>query len=342
LAVAETAREQPVEREILAAARRLWQTGAAGADATAEPVRGGWRLRLLRSGPRNVAVLAAETGPDSALEQAAPAHLNMLLDHIAATIERVRLAAAIEEARIEAKTEKLREALLNSISHDLKTPLASILGAATALQSFERIDDGAARTDLTATIREEAERLNQFIGNVLDLSRIRAGELRARLEFVELADIVDSALRRAQRALAGHEVDVSLPADLPMLHLDLFLMEHALVNILENAAKYSEKGTPIKLSAAMLGREIVLEIQDRGAGIATGELELIFNQFYRADVHDAKPAGTGLGLAICRSFVEANGGRIEAASAGAQRGAIFRITLPIPEDAASLAAELDE
>ena len=187
-----------------------------------------------------------------------------------------------------------------------------------------------ARADLAATIREEAERLNQFIGNVLDLTRIRAGQVQPRFEYVELADIVDSALRRSQHALDGRAIEVALPGDLPMLRLDLFLMEHALVNVLENAAKYSPKGTSIAISAALSEAVVTLDVRDAGLGIASEELEPIFGRFYRGDPHDAKPAGTGLGLAICRAFVEANGGRIEAASSGLGHGATFRMTLPVP------------
>ena len=253
-----------------------------------------------------------------------------------------RIAAVMEEARVRAKTDELREALLNSISHDLKTPLASIIGSATSLQSFGRLYDAKTRADLIATIREEAERLNHFIGNILDLTRIRAGDLSPRFELVELADIVDSALRKSARALASHDVRVSLPGDLPMLRLDLFLMEHALINLLENAAKFSPDGSRIDVTAEAAGRDIRLTVRDRGIGIAANDVPLVFGKFYRGETDDAKAAGSGLGLAICRAFVEANGGKVEASSHGEGHGAIFGITLPAADAAYSELELADE
>ena len=149
-----------------------------------------------------------------------------------------------------------------------------------------------------------------------------------RFELVELADIVDSALRKAARLLASHDVHVSLPDDLPMLRLDLFLMEHALINLLENAAKFSPDGSRIEVTAEMAGRDIRLTVRDRGIGIAAGDVPHVFSKFYRGETNDAKPAGSGLGLAICRAFVEANAGRVDALSNGEGQGATFRITLP--------------
>jgi two-component system sensor histidine kinase KdpD len=340
-AIASELRDRLLPDDVLAVAERLWREHTAE-DSAPEDAAPGYRLVLLRSGGRNVGVLAIRDGAARSPDALASGYFNTLLDHAATAIGRAQFASAIEDARVEAKTEKLREALLNSISHDLKTPLASIIGSATALQSFDGLYDSAARADLAATIREEAERLHQFIGNVLDLTRIRAGEIRPRLEYVELSDIVESALRRTNRALAEHQVAVELPADLPMLRLDLFLTEHALVNVVENAAKYTPKGSCIRLAASLQGREIVLDVNDSGIGIASGELEPIFGQFYRSDAHDAKPAGTGLGLAICRAFIEANGGTVEALSPGLGHGATFRIRLPVPAQALHAAADRDE
>lgn len=340
-AIASEMQDRLLPDDVLAVAERLWHAPAAdGNPPTAEAP--GHRLLLLRSGGHNVAVLALRQVAGETPASIDSDYFNTLLDHAAAAIERAQLATAIEDARVEAKAEKLREALLNSISHDLKTPLASIIGSATALQSFDRLYDSASRADLAATIREEAERLNQFIGNVVDLTRIRAGEVRPRLEYVDLSDIVQSALRRTQRSLSGHKVEVALPEDLPMLKLDLFLMEHALVNVLENAGKYAPTGSRIRIGASVQERHVVLDISDSGIGIAPAELEPIFAQFYRSDAHDAKPAGTGLGLAICRAFVEANGGSVEALSEGPGRGSTFRIRLPVPAQTAQTGTDSDE
>lgn len=340
-AIATELRDRLLPDGVLAVAERLIREDASEGSVP-KATAPGYGLILLRSGGRNVAVLAIKDVPGQSPDELESGFFHTLLDHAATAIERAQLATAIEDARVEAKTENLREALLNSISHDLKTPLASIIGAATALQSFDRLYDSAARADLAATIREEAERLHHFIGNVLDLTRIRSGAIHPRLEYVELSDIVESALRRMQRTLAAHEVAVELPPDQPMLKLDLFLMEHALVNLMENAAKYAPKGSCIRINAAREGRDMILDVSDNGIGIADDELEPIFVQFYRSDAHDAKQAGTGLGLAICRAFVEANGGTVEALSAGIGRGATFRIRLPVPAQALQAAAERDE
>jgi two-component system sensor histidine kinase KdpD len=236
--------------------------------------------------------------------------------------------------RVKAQGEALREALINSVTHDLQTPLAAILGSASALESLGAGAEPGARRELVAAIREEAERLSSYIENVLDLTRIRSGHMAPRLELVELPDIVDAALRRKRKALERHSVEVALPADLPMLKLDLFLMEHALANLLDNAAKYAPAGSALRISARREEGEVVLEVADSGSGIAAQDLARVFEAFYRGAAGEDRPAtGTGLGLAICRAFVEANGGTVAALSAGAGQGATLRIRLPVPEGA---------
>jgi K+-sensing histidine kinase KdpD len=177
-------------------------------------------------------------------------------------------------------------------------------------------------------MREETERLQAYIDNVLDLTRIRAGRIAARLELVELADIVDAALRRKERALAGLRVRVELPGDLPMLRLDLFLMEHALANVLDNAAKYAPPGSEVALRAALHNGEVTLEIEDAGPGIRGEDLPRVFEPFFRGEGPAGGPhTGSGLGLAICRAFVEANGGSVEVLEGP---GCRVRVRLPAP------------
>ena len=249
-----------------------------------------------------------------------------LLGQAALALDRARLRAEIAEARLARQGEALREALLNSVSHDLQTPLAAILGSATALETLGDQGDPRARRELEAAIRDQAERLASDIENVLDLTRIRAGGMAPRLELVELADIVNAALRRKQRALGAHPVAVALPPDLPMLRLDLFLMEHALANVLDNAAKHAPAGTPVRVAASVQNGEVVLDVTDAGPGIPAADLERVFDPFWRGA--GAQAAGRGLGLAICRAFVEANGGSV-AVVPGA--GATLRFRLPVPE-----------
>ncbi len=189
-----------------------------------------------------------------------------------------------------------------------------------------------AQTDLIATIREEADHLNAVIADVLDLSRIRAGAIRPRQETVELTDVLAAALRQTQQVLAGHNIVIDMPDDLPMVAVDLSLMRRALVNLLENAAKYSTAGADIRISAAADGGKVYLDVTDGGVGIDPAELTRIFDQFYRAAQRAKDVPGSGLGLAICRAFVEANGGRVEAMSQGRGLGATFRVTLPTAKE----------
>jgi two-component system, OmpR family, sensor histidine kinase KdpD len=241
-----------------------------------------------------------------------------------------RQAREIADARLKAQGEALREALLNSVSHDLQTPLAAILGSASVLESLD--ERGAPRVwrELAATIREEAERLASHIGNVLDLTRVRAGQIAPRLELVELSDIINGALRRKDKALAGRTLRVDVPSRLPMLRLDLFLMEHAVANVLDNAAKFSPPGATVSVAAREEGGDVVLEIADQGRGIRAAELDRVFEAFYRGSpMQGGAAAGSGLGLAICRAFVEANGGRVKVSSAGAGCGAQVQIRLPV-------------
>ena len=308
-----------------------------------EAAHEGRRLALATEhGPvATITAPASAAGVDPELEKA-------LLAQAAHALERTRLRREVAEARLKMQGEALREALINSVSHDLQTPLAAILGSATALESFGEQADSAARRELMATIREETERLAAYIENVLDLTRIRAGQIAPRLEFVDLSDIIDAALRRKQKALSGHRVRVELPPELPMLKLDLFLMEHALANVLDNAAKYAPRGSEVSLVAAVHDGEMVLDITDQGSGISPTDYERVFEPFYRGAGPAGRPAsGTGLGLAICRAFVQANGGTV-AVLAGApsdetplQGGTTLRVTLPVPETLAATEADDD-
>jgi two-component system sensor histidine kinase KdpD len=304
-------------QELRAAAARVMAGG--------EPALPGWRFEMLATAQAPIGVVAAQ-GPSPSAD---PEYARALTGQAALAMERARLRHEIAEARVKVQGEALRQALLNSVSHDLRTPLAAILGSATALESFGARGEERARRELVATIREESERLAAYIENLLDLSRIRAGEIAPRLELVELSDIVDAALRRKHKALDARRVRLDLPPDLPMLKLDLFLMEHALANVLDNAARYSPAGSTLSVSARVHGGEVVLEIADAGSGIQPDELGRIFEPFYRSD--GSPSSGTGLGLAICRAFVEANGGTVSASSAGRGRGATLALRLPVPE-----------
>jgi len=264
--------------------------------------------------------------------------LDALTDQTAVAIERIGLAESIDEARVQAETERLRATLLSSISHDLRTPLASIIGSITALRSTDARYPAEAREELMATVQEEAERLNRFVGNLLDTTRLEAGIIEFKREMVDLAEIVETALRRAARILAHHRVEVDLAADLRMVSIDVAIFEQALFNLLDNAAKYAPRGSLVRIRGYGVGRSVAIEVEDEGPGIPPEQLERIFEKFHRASEGDNRPAGTGLGLSICRGFVEGLGGRIAAANRTDRSGARFTITLPVPESASAKGA----
>lgn len=313
----------PLPAEVLAT--------AGGVMAEGEAVLSGWHLAPLPTAQGVVGVVAAKRPETDAAWQLDADHVKALLAQAALAIERARMNREIADARVKAQGEALREALINSVSHDLQTPLAAILGSATVLETLGEEGDPGARRELVTTIREEAERLGSYIGNVLDLTRIRSGQIAPRLELVELSDIINDALRRRGKVLAGHVLHVELPSDLPMLRLDLFLMEHAVMNVLDNAAKYSHAGSRVSIVASEQDGEVVLDIADCGSGVPAEDLERVFDAFYRGHAHAAgAAAGSGLGLAICRAFVMANGGSATMISDGEGRGATVRLRLPVP------------
>jgi two-component system sensor histidine kinase KdpD len=288
----------------------------------------------LRTGGRLVGVLGVDReGSDLALPPEERRLLDALVDQAAVAIERVVLAGVLGEAQLRAETERLRAALLTSISHDLRTPLATILGAASSLRSGIERYEASERDELLATLHGEAERLNRFIGNLLDMTRLEAGAIEPHLELFDIGEIVGTALRRAGDILARHRVEVAISPDLPMLLLDALLFEQVLFNLLDNAAKYAPPGSRIDVSAWRDGDAAVIEVGDQGPGIPPQDLERVFDPFYRVRAQDRRRAGTGLGLAICRGFVETQAGRIAAGNRTDRSGTVMSIRLPVPERA---------
>jgi two-component system sensor histidine kinase KdpD len=212
----------------------------------------------------------------------------------------------------------------------LKTPLAGVLGAAGTLRDLPANLSADARMELLGTIIDEAERLNRFIANLLDMTRLESGAVAPNLSLHDLGEIVGSALRRATRMLDEHKVEVEVARDLPMLALDAVLFEQVLFNLLDNAAKYAPEGTTIRLTAWREQEAVYLQVVDEGDGIAPGDFEHIFDKFYRAKKGDRVRAGTGLGLAISRGFVDAMQGTISAANRTDRSGAVFTIRMPVP------------
>jgi two-component system, OmpR family, sensor histidine kinase KdpD len=253
-----------------------------------------------------------------------------LIDQAALAIERVYLVEDVDRAKRTIETDRLRSALLTSISHDLKTPLAAVLAAAGTLRDLSKALSDVEKADLLATIIDESERLNRFIANLLDMTKLESGAVVPNAAPHDIGEIVGSALRRASKILAQHRVELELAADLPMLDVDAVLFEQVLFNILDNAAKYSAPGTTIRVRSWRDNGTVSLQILDEGDGIPPGDLERIFDKFYRAQKGDQVRAGTGLGLAISRGFVEAMHGTITAANRMDRTGAVFTIRFPVP------------
>jgi two-component system sensor histidine kinase KdpD len=226
----------------------------------------------------------------------------------------------------------LRSSLLSSVSHDLRTPLAVITGSTSTLLQSDAPLDAATRQDLLKTILEEAERLNRLIRNLLDMTRLESGAVKVKKEWQPLEEVVGAALNRLDARLAGRDVHVDLPRDLPLVPCDAVLLEQVLINLLENAAKYSTGS--IDINASVAPGEVVVEIADAGPGIPAGQERRVFEKFQRA-MREGHPDGVGLGLTICRAIITAHGGRIWVTNRDGG-GAAFRFTLPIEGQAPCL------
>lgn len=312
----------------IAAAKWVWERATA-AGRGADSLPGAKRLYLpMKTGRGTIGVIGLDSDrPGAILSPDQRRLFDALADQAALAIERVKLAEDIEKNRLAAETERLRGALLTSISHDLRTPLSVILGAASSLRDLPL--EPAARRELADTILDESERLNRFIANLLDMTRLESGAVAPKFEAGDLSDVIGSALRRAARVASGHTMAVALEPDLPPVKLDPVLFEQVLFNLLDNAGKYSPVGTTITVSARRDGDAVRIAVEDEGPGIAPDDRERIFDKFYRARAADRQNAGTGLGLPISRGFVEAMGGTIIATNRRERTGAVFTITLPI-------------
>ena len=322
--------EDRLDAADMAAARWTWEHNRP-AGRGADTLPGGKRLFLpLRTGSGPVGVLGIDREtPGPLLTPDERRLLDALADQAAVAIERISLAKGLDQARVLAETERLRAALLTSISHDLRTPLASIMGAVSSLRSYPEKYGAAEREELLATLQDEAERLNRFVSNLLDMTRLESGAIELKLDLIDVGEIIGAALQRAANVVARHHVEVTVEPELPMLRLDVVLFEQVLFNLLDNAAKYSPAGSRIEIRASRDGELVEIEVVDEGPGIPPDDFERIFDKFYRVQAQDRRRAGTGLGLAICRGFVEALGGWIVARNRRDRSGAVLTIRMPV-------------
>jgi two-component system, OmpR family, sensor histidine kinase KdpD len=323
--------EDQLDQGDLAAANWAWSNDRP-AGRGSDTLPGAKRLFLMmRTGRGPIGVIGIDndrSGPLLTPDQRRL--LDALVDQGALAIERVLLVEDMDQVKRTVESERLRSALLTSISHDLKTPLASVLGAASTMRDLAGNLSDAEKRDLLGTVIEESERLNRFIANLLDMTKLESGAVIPRTALHDVSEIVGSALRRAGKILARHQVSLELAADLPMLELDAVLFEQVLFNLLDNAAKYSPPDTTISVRSLREGDVVALQVADEGEGIPPTELESVFDKFYRAQKGDHVRPGTGLGLAISRGFVEAMHGRITAANRSDRGGAVLTVRMPIP------------
>ncbi len=245
---------------------------------------------------------------------------------IAIALERVHYVNVAQVTTVQMESERLRNSLLAAISHDLRTPLSALLALAESM-SMTQPPPTLQQDEITVAMRAEARRMNSLIDNLLDMARLQAGKVKLNKQWTPLEEVVGTALKASDSALARHQVQVQLPSELPLMEMDAVLIERVLCNLLENAAKYTPPGSVIDIGSEVEGDHVAVWIEDNGPGLPPGREEELFKMFERGHKESATP-GVGLGLAICRAIIEAHGGSIRADSAGSRQGARFVFTLP--------------
>lgn len=300
-----------------------------GADVLCAPLRVGQsRLGVLALMPRDKAELGADQR----------GFLDVLCRQVAVALERARLSEEAKQSALRAKTEEMRSSLLSAVSHDLRTPLASITGAATSLRDDPHLTVEVQK-DLVESIVDQAERLERLVANLLDMTRLESGGLELKRDWVPLDEMVGSALTRLEKQLEDRDVRVSIPPDVPLMRVDPVLFEQVFVNLLGNAVKYTPKASPLEIIARRQSDGMVVEVRDHGPGLPAGSETHVFEKFFRGP--QAATTGAGLGLAICKGIVDAHGGNLRAENR-VDGGATFHIFLPNGETPPSLAQPGEE
>jgi two-component system sensor histidine kinase KdpD len=304
---------------------RRQQPAGRGTDTL--PSAEGLHLPLLVT-DRVAGVLSLRFRGTAELDSAQRDLLDAFVRQIALVLDRQRLRATVQEAKLLAESERLSKVLLNSISHELRTPIAAIASASSGLSELTDHENPELQRALTGEIRTAAVRLNRLVGNLLDMTRLESGRIRLRLDWCDLADVAGVALRQLEKELARHPVTNHLPAGLPLVKIDFVLMEQVLVNLLLNAAVHTPPGTQIQISAEVGEKQIALTVADNGPGIPPEALPHLFDKFYRAP--GAAAGGSGLGLSIVKGFMDAHGGAVSAQNRPGG-GAEFTLRLPLNE-----------
>ena len=336
--VAASAGRMPgVSPEDLATARRVWNS----TDASELTVAGQFIFLRLASAQKTLALIVIAAAKDTSVKEELSYPLSGACQQIAQALERADLVRELEETKLRQETEQLRTALLASVSHDLKTPLSAMIGATSSVLQYDDRLTPEERRELLDTTLQEAERLSRYIQNLLDMVKLGYGELKLDRDWVMVSDIVASAINRLEYVLSRCSVQVELPLDLPLIYVHGALIEQAVVNILENAARFSKPGDTLKIVGRRQEDALILDVIDQGPGIPIAERSKVFDMFYSM-VKGDRQQGTGLGLSICNGMVSAHGGKVEALAGDNGKGTCIRIILPLHDQPDFLDEKLDE
>jgi two-component system sensor histidine kinase KdpD len=315
-----------------AAARWAFKEGQPAGRFTGTMPNARYHFRPLGLPDEPRGVLGVDPGEkEDHLPTATERAIEALSDQAAIALERTILADEAARSEAAAESERLRSALLSSISHDLRTPLSSIVGSVTSLRTLGDRMPKEDRVDLLSTIEEEATRLSRFVSNLLDMTRLEAGALDIRKDWVDVADAARGAVARAQKSFPARKTELQIAPDLPLVRGDAALIEQVVFNLLDNADKYAGADSTSQVKVDRARDRIVLTVSDQGPGIPKEDLERVFQKFYRVGHGDGRAPGTGLGLSICMGIVKGMGGTIRAESPIADgKGTRIIVELPVP------------
>jgi two-component system sensor histidine kinase KdpD len=316
-----------VTNEITAAAWVLQNQKWAGRGTDTLPACQALYVPLVAA-DKSIGVIGLKLGDENAMTDPDQQHLlETFASQVSLALQRAKLVEQAQAAQLQIESERLRNSLLSSVSHDLRTPLATITGASSLLVEEQQSLTPEVRRELAQSIYEESDRLNRLVSNLLDVTRLESGALQLNREWQPLEEVVGVVLRRLETKLASHKLQLHIPPDLPLVPIDCLLIQQVLLNLLENAIKYTPQGTQIDLRATGTPEGVFVEVADRGPGLREGDCEQVFEKFYRSPARPSM-SGVGLGLTVCRGIVQAHGGQIWAENRTGG-GASFRFTLPI-------------
>jgi K+-sensing histidine kinase KdpD len=308
-----------------------------------ETGRDAWLISVVSPGTSGYGAIAVDLGRSHETEIESLSQIDAMLEQTAKTLKQLKIAEAVERAKLKYQTDKLRDALVGGVSHELRTPLASITGSASVLAQTPAIQNDGRLYGLVEAIQDQASQLDTDIRNLLDATRITANGISPRLEWTDPTDIVHAAVHQKGRRLAEHSVHLDLAPDLPLVKVDSVLVEQALGQLLDNAAKYSPAGSPVIVSGRLEHDRVVLSVRDEGAGLTSEEKDQFGRRSFRSQRLAAGSSGSGLGLWVASTFVAANRGTLDVVSEGPDRGTIVAIRLPVDlADVAVPAEAIDE